>query len=89
MVRLATPFSRLVRARVAEIERYAREGIEAATRFGDVGRRLPDLYALRRGRISELRGFADAERIVALLSDELRGCDGNERVTLVFVRNHR
>ncbi|NNM93641.1 MAG: hydantoinase/oxoprolinase [Candidatus Eremiobacteraeota bacterium] len=89
VVRLATPFSRLVRARVAEIERYAREGIEAVTRFGDVGRRLPDLYALRRGRISELRGFADAERIVALLSDELRGCDGNERVTLVFVRAER
>ncbi len=86
VVRLSTPFARLVRARVATVERHAREGIEAVTRFGDVGRRLPELYALRRGRISELRGFADAERIVALLLDELRGCDANERVTLVFVR---
>ena len=86
VVRLATPFARLVRARVAEIERYASAGIELLARFGDVGRRLPDLYLLRRGRISELRGFADAERIVALLGEDLRGCDRDERVTLVFVR---
>ncbi len=86
VVRLATPFARLVRARGVEVERYANEGIEMLARFGDVGRRLPDLYLLRRGRISEFRGFADSERIVAMLDEELRGCDRDERVTLIFVR---
>ena len=89
VVRLATPFARLVRARVDEIERHASEGIEALARFGDVGRRLPDLYLLRRGRISEFRGFTDAARIVALIGEDLRGCESEERVALIFVRAER
>jgi len=86
VIRLATPFARLLRCRVADVERLVREGIDATTRFGDVGRRLPDIYALRRARVSELRGFGDAERIVALLRDEFRGCEAEERVAFIFVR---
>ena len=84
VIRLALQDPRVVRTSVAEVERVVRAAIEKATRFGDVGRLLPDLYILRAERISELRGFARIDRMLALLLEESGGYENEERMTLLI-----
>jgi N-methylhydantoinase A len=48
---------------------------ERYTRFGDVGRALPDLRIAYAARIADLSGVADVEQAVALALEEVAGCD--------------
>ncbi len=59
--------------------------IENATRFGDVGRALPDIYLVHRGHIADLRGMVSAEQARALAEEEIAGCDPGESVAILTV----
>jgi N-methylhydantoinase A/oxoprolinase/acetone carboxylase beta subunit len=48
---------------------------ERYTRFGDVGRALPDVRLAYAARIADLSGVADVEQAVALAGEEVTGCD--------------
>jgi hypothetical protein len=62
-----------------------RQVIESATQFGDVGRALPALYLLRGARIAAFEGLSSADQAVALVAEEMEGCDASERVALLVV----
>jgi N-methylhydantoinase A/oxoprolinase/acetone carboxylase beta subunit len=62
-----------------------RAGVERATRFGDVGRRLPALYLLRGGRIAAFEGLSGTEQAADLAGEELEGCGPAEPVTILVV----
>lgn len=59
--------------------------IEDATRFGDVGRTLPDIYLVHRGHIADLRGMVSAQAARALAQEEVAGCDDTENVVMITV----
>jgi N-methylhydantoinase A/oxoprolinase/acetone carboxylase beta subunit len=85
VVRLALRGAAIQRGPAAELEARARDAIEAATRFGDVGRALPALYVLRGARVAAFEGLANGEQGVALAREEIEGCDPREIVALVTV----
>jgi N-methylhydantoinase A len=70
---------------VAALDGALGQAIEDATRFGDVGRALPDLYLVHRGHIADLRGMASAEQARALAQEEIAGCDDAEEVVMITV----
>jgi N-methylhydantoinase A len=70
---------------VAALDDALGRAIEDATRFGDVGRALPDLYLVHRGHIADLRGMASAEQARALAREEIAGCDDAEEVVMITV----
>lgn len=84
-VRLALRDAAVVHAVAGEIEARVERAVEAATRFGDVGRALPALYLLRAGRIATFEGLASADQAVALAREELAGCDQREAVAILTV----
>jgi N-methylhydantoinase A len=59
--------------------------IDEQTRFGDVGRALPDVFLLRGGRIAEFSGLGEAVQICALADEELAGVADDEPVAIVLV----
>ena len=75
----------VVRTNAGAAGRAARERVEAATRFGDVGRALPALYLVRGGRIATYEGLTSAEQAAALAGEELEGCAPDEPVALLLV----
>ena len=85
VVRLALRGAAVERASAGELESRARQAIEAATRFGDVGRAIPALYLLRGARVAAFEGLANAEQGVALCCEEVEGCDEREIVALITV----
>ncbi len=56
---------------------------ERFTRFGDVGRALPDVRVVYGARIADLSGIAEIEQAVALARDEVAGCDPAAVVAVV------
>ncbi len=85
VVRLALRDPALTRAAAGDVEPHLRAAVEAATRFGDVGRVLPALYLVHGGRIAAFDGLTDGEQAQALVREELEGCDQREPVALLTV----
>jgi N-methylhydantoinase A len=85
VVRLVLRDAHLERAKAGDIESRARAAIERATRFGDVGRSLPALYLARDARIAIFDGLAGIDQAVALVAEELTGCDPTEEIALLTV----
>jgi N-methylhydantoinase A len=85
VVRLALRGAAIERVFASDVEARAGRAIEAATRFGDVGRAIPALYVLRGARVAAFEGLAASEQGVALASQEVAGCDGREIVALITV----
>jgi N-methylhydantoinase A len=85
IVRLALREARVTGATAGTLEHTLGEEIEAATRFGDVGRALPDVYVIHGGRIADLRGLARADQAVALAKEEIDGCEPGEGVMILTV----
>jgi N-methylhydantoinase A len=73
----------VTRATAAQIERCVHAAVEAATRFGDVGRSLPVLYALRGARLVVYDGLTSAEQAAALVAEELSGVAAGDPVVLL------
>jgi N-methylhydantoinase A len=83
VVRLALRDASLTMTTAGEAQAAIRDAIESATRFGDVGRSLPELYVVRGSRVAAFEGFADAEQGVALACEELEGCASLELVAVL------
>ncbi|MFN2460422.1 MAG: hydantoinase/oxoprolinase family protein [Candidatus Velthaea sp.] len=56
---------------------------ERFTRFGDVGRALPDVRLVYGARIADFGGVADVSQALALAAEELAGCDLAAPVAIV------
>ncbi|MEO6835687.1 MAG: hydantoinase/oxoprolinase family protein [Candidatus Tumulicola sp.] len=85
VVRLALRDAVLVRTTAGRIEAEVRDAIERATRFGDVGRALPELYLVRAGRIAAFDGLLGGEQAVELAREEVEGCDPEEPIAVLTV----
>jgi N-methylhydantoinase A/oxoprolinase/acetone carboxylase beta subunit len=83
VVRLALRDATVVRTVAAEVERCVTPAIEGATRYGDVGRALPALYVVRGARVAAFDGLPSAAQAVALVMEDVRGCDPAEPVALL------
>ncbi|HTZ55670.1 MAG TPA: hydantoinase/oxoprolinase family protein [Candidatus Acidoferrum sp.] len=85
VVRLVLKNARAKTTTVAALDDALTHAIEDATRFGDVGRALPDIYLVHRGHIADLRGMASAEQALALAQEEIAGCNDAEDVVMITV----
>ena len=85
VVRLSLQDAVVTPAAAAGAVERVRAGVERATRFGDVGRRLPALYLLRGGRIAAFEGLSGTEQAADLAAEELEGCGPAEPVTILVV----
>ncbi len=86
VVRLVLRGARAAQATVGDLDRELEAAMESATSFGDVGRALPELYILHRGRIADLRGLGSIEQARALVREEVAGRDPSEAVTIITVK---
>jgi N-methylhydantoinase A len=85
VVRLSLQDPVLTLTTACDLAPRAREVIESATHFGDVGRALPALYLLRGARVAIFEGLSSAEQGAALAAEETSGCAPEERVALLTV----
>ena len=85
VVRLVLKNAAVSATTVAALDDDLARAIEDATRFGDVGRALPDVYLVHRGHIADLRGMASAAQARALAQEETAGCDADQAVMIVTV----
>ena len=85
VVRLVLKKASVTSTTVAKLDETLALAIEESTRFGDVGRALPDLYLVHRGHIADLRGMASAAQARALAQEEVAGCDPSQAVTVITV----
>jgi N-methylhydantoinase A len=85
VVRLVLYRADVAETTVARLEGRLARAIEDATRFGDVGRALPDVYLVHGARIADLRGLASAAQARALAQEEIAGCNPGDSVTILTV----
>jgi tellurite resistance protein len=85
VIRLALANAEIDVVTAGEAEMRTREAIERETRFGDVGRALPGVYVAHGARIAAFEGITDRDQAVALVCEELSGCDENEAVAIITV----
>jgi N-methylhydantoinase A len=85
VIRLALPAAEIDIIPAGQAEDRTREAIERETRFGDVGRALPAVYVAHGGRIAAFEGVVDREQAVALVCEELSGCEKDELIAIVTV----
>ncbi len=72
------------RTSVARLEVDATDAIEAATRFGDIGRALPDVYLVRGARTMTFVGMTSTRQAVALLGEEVDGAPPDAALALIL-----
>ena len=82
VIRLALRDATVTHAKAGDASERARLAVEAATRFGDVGRALPALYVVRGARVAAFEGLGSVDQAVDLVREELEGCDPLEPVAL-------
>jgi N-methylhydantoinase A/oxoprolinase/acetone carboxylase beta subunit len=83
VVRGVLPEAQVAGATAATIGGALATTFERLTRFGDIGRALPDVRIVYASRIADLSGVADLEQAVALARDELAGTDAAAVVAVV------
>jgi hypothetical protein len=67
---------------VAHVPKTLADLLEATTAFGDVGRALPAVVLAYGTRVADLGTLAEAEHVLALAAEELRGLGGGEAVAI-------
>ena len=70
-------------ATVATAGAALRRAIEAATSYGDVGRKLPATYLAYAGRFADLSGVATIDQAASIAAEELRGLEPGIAVAIV------
>jgi hypothetical protein len=86
VVRLCLSDAQAVASVIGAFETVLEDEVERRTAFGDVGRSLPDVYVIHGGRITDLRGIANAATIVALAREEVAGRQPGDPITIVTVQ---
>jgi hypothetical protein len=75
VVRAIVPGGHVLASTAGDVAAGLAAAFERFTRFGDVGRALPDVRIVYAERIADLSGVADLEQAVAIARDEVAGCD--------------
>jgi len=83
VVRLLVPHALIHETTVSRLERALKVVLEEGTAFGDVGRALPDVYLVYARRVAGLGTLADAEQVIALACEEVRGLAESAAVAIV------
>jgi N-methylhydantoinase A/oxoprolinase/acetone carboxylase beta subunit len=86
VVRMALRGARVTQTVVGALDQRLESAMESATSFGDVGRALPDLYILHRGRIADFSGLGSIDQARALVREEVAGRDPDDAVTIITLR---
>lgn len=84
-LRIAVRDAAIARVLRGDAERCIGDAVEAATRFGDVGRALPALYLMRGAHVAAFEGLTDTQQAVALAGEELSGVGEREPVVVLTV----
>jgi len=69
---------------VCEAADCLRRLLDAHTSYGDAGPRLPGLFLVARGRISNLSGLLSAEQVLSLAGAEMSRLSSDEQVMLII-----
>jgi N-methylhydantoinase A len=88
IVRAIIEGASIIEATTATCEAALRDAFEHYTRYGDVGRALPDLRLVYGARIANLSGVSDADQAIALAREELAGGDLTGAILLVVAPRH-
>jgi N-methylhydantoinase A len=83
VVRAIVPDARVSITTAEKIDGALTAAFDAYTRFGDVGRALPDVRLVYAARIADLSGVADIEQAIALAGEELAGCAPSTEIAIV------
>jgi N-methylhydantoinase A len=75
VLRAIVPDGHVITSTAGELAESLAAMFEHYTRFGDVGRALPDVRIAYAARIADFSGVADLEQAVALAREEVAGCD--------------
>ena len=86
VVRATSRGAFVARTTVAGAARALERLLEAATTFGDVGRALPEVALVYRGRVADLGTLAEPAQVLALAEEELRGLPGETRVVALAAK---
>jgi hypothetical protein len=86
VVRLVAPNASVRRCGVDGLETALRRVLDDVTSFGDVGRALPDIHLAYGSRVADLGALAEADQVVALAAEELRGLEATTPVLIVASR---
>lgn len=83
VARAIVPGGEVIASTVADLAAGVSAAFERFTRFGDVGRALPDVRIVYARRIADLSGVADVEQAIALAREEVAGADPQAVVAVV------
>jgi N-methylhydantoinase A len=83
VVRLSLRRATIECTTVGNLPRALATTLEAATAFGDVGRALPEIHLAYNARLADLGTLAEADHVLALAGEELRGLDADLPVAIV------
>jgi N-methylhydantoinase A len=75
VLRALVPGAHVVASTAGGLAESLGAAFERYTRFGDVGRALPDVRIAYAARIADFSGVADVDQAVALAREEVAGCD--------------
>jgi hypothetical protein len=88
IVRAIIEGASIIEATTATSEAALRDAYERYTRFGDVGRALPDLRLVYGARIADLSGVSDVDQAIALAHEELAGLASENTIVLLAAPRH-
>ncbi|HTV73542.1 MAG TPA: hydantoinase/oxoprolinase family protein [Candidatus Acidoferrales bacterium] len=86
VVRLIARDASLRSGLVDDLEKLLRRLLDETTSFGDVGRALPEIHLAYGRRVADLGALAEADQVIALASEELRGLEATTPVLVVASR---
>ncbi len=86
VVRLVARSASVRVTKVGRVESSLAALLDEMTTFGDVGRALPEIHLIYEQRVVDLGTLGEAEQIVALAREELRGLDADVSVAIVAAR---
>jgi len=84
VVRAIVADAHLITTTARELDVALAAAFEAHTRFGDVGRALPDIRLLYAARIADLGGVAEPSQAIAIATEELRGAQSSEPIGMLL-----
>ncbi|GAC1407236.1 MAG: hydantoinase/oxoprolinase family protein [Candidatus Velthaea sp.] len=88
VVRAIVADAHVIAATTATLEPALNDAFDTYTRFGDVGRALPDVRLVYGARIADLSGVAEPAQAVAIAREELRGADPAEVLAIIVAPRH-
>ena len=86
VVRLIAPNACVRCSNAGDLGAALRRVLDETTSFGDVGRALPGIHLAYGRRVADLGALAEADQVVALAAEELRGLDATTPIVILASR---